>query len=159
MKVAKAREDLTSLPAVSPSLKILSSFRFDYFHVFLKVSDVEPSLQHLLLFQKDLQRHKETVRSADLDPLPDCCPTSQCTCSLACFRTHGVGDVIGDSFAKHWSGQSGVDVFGVQVLVLAVEEQRGCVAAQQVGEGAPHHGEAEHGSILWVEIYQQSSNP
>lgn len=75
----------------------------------------------------------------------------QRTRSLPCFRTHGVGDVIGDSFAKHRSGQSGVDVFGVQVLVLAVEEQRGCVAAQQVGEGAPHHGEAEHGSILWVE--------
>lgn len=70
------------------------------------------------------------------------------------FATHGVGDVIGDSFAKHGSGQSGVDVFGVQVLVLAVEEQRGCFATQQVGECAPHHGETEHGSVLWVENMQ-----
>lgn len=144
MKVAKAGEALTSLPAVSPPLKILSSFCFNYFHMFLKVGDVQPSLQHLLLFQKDLQRHKEVWSR-----YPVAVPPRR-TCSLACSRTHGVWDVIGDSFAKHRRGQSGVDVFGVQVLVLAVEEQRGGVAAQQVGEGAPHHGEAEHGSILWV---------
>lgn len=75
----------------------------------------------------------------------------QWTWSLVGFATHGVGDVIGDTFAKHRSGQSRVDVFGIQVLVLAVEEQRGCFATQQVGECAPHHRETEHGSVLWVE--------
>lgn len=65
--------------------------------------------------------------------------------------THGVGDVIGYTFAKHWGGQPGVDVLGVQVLILAVEHQRGRVAAQQVGERTPHHGETEHRAVLWVD--------
>lgn len=37
--------------------------------------------------------------------------------------SHWIGDVVGDSFAKDWRGEAGVDVFGVQVLVLAVEEE------------------------------------
>lgn len=65
--------------------------------------------------------------------------------------THGVWHIIGYSFAKHWGGQSGVDVLGVQILILAVEKQCGCFAAQQVGEGFPHHGETEHGAILSVD--------
>lgn len=54
-------KDLTSLPTVSPSLKILSSFCFNYFHMFLKMGNVQSSLQHLLLFQKNLQHHKEIL--------------------------------------------------------------------------------------------------
>lgn len=64
--------------------------------------------------------------------------------------THRVRHIIGYSFAKHWSGQSGVDVLGIQVLILAVEHQRGGFAAQQVGECTPHHGETEHRAVLWV---------
>ena len=63
-------------------------------------------------------------------------------------QTHRVRHVVGYSFAKHWGGESGVDILSVQVLVLAVEHQRGCFAAQQVGEGFPHHGETEHRAVL-----------
>lgn len=63
-------------------------------------------------------------------------------------KTHRVWHIVGDSFAKHRGGQSGVDVLGVQILVLAVEQQRRRFAAQQVGERFPHHGEAEHWSVL-----------
>lgn len=65
--------------------------------------------------------------------------------------THMIRDIIGDSFAKHWSGQSGVDVLCVQVVILAVEHQRGRLAAQQVGECTPDHGEAEHRAVLWAQ--------
>lgn len=65
--------------------------------------------------------------------------------------THRVRNIIGHTFAKHWGGESGVDILCVQVLVLAVEHQRGRFAAQQVGERAPHHGETEHWAILWVD--------
>ena len=53
-------EDLTSLSAVSPSLKILDGLCLDDFHMFLKMSDVQSRLQHLLLFQKDLQHIRES---------------------------------------------------------------------------------------------------
>ena len=53
-------KDLTFLPAVSPSLKILDGLCFDDFHMFLKMSDVQSGLQHLLLLHKDLQNIKES---------------------------------------------------------------------------------------------------
>lgn len=59
-----------------------------------------------------------------------------------------VGHVVGYSFAKHWSGQSGINVLSIQVLILAVEHQCGSFTAQQVSEGTPHHGEAEHRAVL-----------
>lgn len=62
--------------------------------------------------------------------------------------THRVRDVIGYSLAKHRRGQSGIDVLGVQILVLAVEHERGCIAAQQVGKCTADHGETEHRAIL-----------
>lgn len=62
--------------------------------------------------------------------------------------THVIRDIIGDSFAKHWCGQPGVNVLCVQVVILAVEHQRGRFAAQQVGERTPDHGEAEHRAVL-----------
>lgn len=62
--------------------------------------------------------------------------------------THGVRDVVSDSFSKHRRGEPGVDVLRVQVVILAVEHERGGVAAQQVGEGAANHGETEHWPVL-----------
>lgn len=62
--------------------------------------------------------------------------------------THGVRDVVSDSFSKHRRGESGVDVLRVQVVVLAVEHECSCVTAQQVGEGAASHGETEHRPVL-----------
>lgn len=77
--------------------------------------------------------------------------SSVCSHVISPIRcTHRVWNIIGNSFAKHRSGQPGVDVLGVQVLVLAVEHQRGCFAAQQVGECAPYHGETEHRTVLWA---------
>lgn len=64
--------------------------------------------------------------------------------------SHRVGDVVGHALPEHRRGQSGVDVLGVQLLVLAVEHERRRVAAQQVGEGAAGHGEAEHRPVLGV---------
>lgn len=72
--------------------------------------------------------------------------------------THRVGDIIGYSFAKHRRGQSGVDVLCIQVVVLAIEHQLGCVAAEQVGECAPHHGETEHWAVLWAGSRQAGIN-
>lgn len=63
-------------------------------------------------------------------------------------ETHIVGHIISHSFAEHWSGQFGIDIFCVQIFILAVEHQCSCVAAQQEGEGFPHHGETEHRAIL-----------
>lgn len=62
--------------------------------------------------------------------------------------THGVRDVVSDPFSKHGCGEPGVDVLGVQVVILAVEHERSGVAAQQVGEGAASHGETEHWAVL-----------
>lgn len=63
--------------------------------------------------------------------------------------THRIGDIIGHSSAKHWSGQFGVNILSVQVFILAVKHECGCFAAQKVGEGFPHHGETEHWAVLW----------
>lgn len=111
------------------------------------MGDVQSGLQHLLLLQKNLKRSQREFSVW--------IPERELMHHHLRHHTHGVGHVVGDSFAKHRGGQSGVDVFGVQVVVLAVEEQRGGFAAQQVGERAPDHGETEHGSILWVENKQR----
>lgn len=62
--------------------------------------------------------------------------------------THRVRDVVSDSFSKHRSGEPGVDVLCIQVFVLAVEHERSCVTAQEVGEGTASHGETEHWPVL-----------
>lgn len=110
--------------------------------MFLKTSNVQPGLQHLLLFQKDLQHYKEKLCHTVADFLRQ---QDMVRC------THRVRNIIGYSFAKHRGGESGVDILGIQVLILAVEHQRGCFAAQQVGECTPHHGETEHRAVLWVD--------
>lgn len=158
-------KDLTSLPAVSPSLKILFGLCLDDFHVFPKMSNVESSLQHLLLFQKDLQHIKEdTVIAGFIQLQHAVIPFSSNVALWICLKldflrwTHSVGDIVGYSFAKHRSGQSGVDILCIQVVVLAVEHQRGCFAAEQVGERAPHHGETEHRAVLWAGSRQAGIN-
>lgn len=45
---------LTSLPAVTPSLKVLDGLGLDDVHVFPKVCNVQSSLEHLFLLQEDL---------------------------------------------------------------------------------------------------------
>lgn len=70
------------------------------------------------------------------------------TKKVALKGTHRVRDVVSDSFSKHRRGEPGVDVLCIQLVVLAVEHERSCVTAQQVGEGAASHGETEHWAVL-----------
>lgn len=70
--------------------------------------------------------------------------------SIFC-RTVGsyrIGHVVCDALAEHGCGEARVNILGVQVVVLAVEHERGRIAAQQIREGFPDHREADHGAVL-----------
>lgn len=135
---------LTSLPAVAPSLKVLDGLGLDDFHVFPKACNVQSSLEHFFLLQKDLVWGKKKFKMEVwvIFLLWTCSDEGDTR------GTHRVGDVVSDSFSKHRRGEPGVDVLCIQVIVLAVEHERSCVTAQEVGEGAASHGETEHWPVL-----------
>lgn len=72
----------------------------------------------------------------------------QCSCTNGIENTNRVGDVVGDAPAEDGRGEPRVHVLRVQILVLAVEEQRSSITAQQVCECLANHSETEHRSIL-----------
>lgn len=62
--------------------------------------------------------------------------------------SYRIGHVVSDALAEHGCGEARVNVLGVQIVVLAVEHERGRFAAQQIREGLPDHREADHGAVL-----------
>lgn len=54
---------------------------------------------------------------------------------------------------KHRCGQPAVDIFCIQVFILAVKKQCSSITAQEVSKRLAHHGKAKHGSILFICIF------
>jgi len=62
--------------------------------------------------------------------------------------TYLIWHVISNTFSENWRDQFRVDLFGVEVVVLGVEEEGGGFRADKVCERLPYHGEAEDTAIL-----------
>ena len=56
--------------------------------------------------------------------------------------------IVCNPFSKNWCGQSRIDILCIEIFVLAVEHQCGCLTTQKVGKGFAHHGKADNGPIL-----------
>ncbi len=59
-----------------------------------------------------------------------------------------MGHIVGHAAAKHGRGEVGVEVLGVEVVVVRVPEDGGGLGAQQIGHIGAKHGEAEHRAVL-----------
>ena len=62
--------------------------------------------------------------------------------------TYRVWTIVGDALAEDRSRQFAVDFLGVEVLILAVEEQSRSIRTNEIRERLSDHREAEHRTML-----------
>ena len=67
---------------------------------------------------------------------------------LLLFHELRVGAVIDDVIAENWRGVRGVDLFGVDILQLAVEDEFVALRADIDSHLPPEHDEGEHIAVL-----------
>ena len=67
---------------------------------------------------------------------------------LLLFHELRVGTVIDDVLAENWGGERGVDIFSIDILQFAVEDEFIAFGADIDSHLPPEHNEGEHIAVL-----------